>query len=259
MKLTNHWANFGVKLYYLIGFFYYVYAWFIIGGGLGVIASLVGSYTIGPNFWWFVAGACSLIALVIGLGISFANWRKRYKSVNSGLKILSSHSTYRILPNKKFEYRREVELSASIDGVDHFTHVFGWTGSGRINVVAENGYRAELSNDEKSTRNRLRVYFDRPRAKGERLTVAYKFEMDDPAGQARNFLRTSMHEKTRKLIIQVIFAEGNCPARCKETIYMSQAAEIPIYDEDILVAREQHSILWLINKPRLGYDYCISW
>jgi hypothetical protein len=255
----NRWATFGVHLYYLIGFFYYVYQWFIIGGGAGIVVSLVGGYFGGSHFWWGIAGLVSLAALIVGLSISFVNWRRRYQSVNSGLKILLSHTTYTILPNNHYKYRRVLDLVVSVHSVDHFTHFFGWTGRGPITASVDNGHTAEITDDDKSIKKRLCIYFDRPRAKGDKFKIAFEIELQDVDGTARNFLRTMMHEKVRTLIAEIAFSDQNCPESIKRAIYMSDVAEIPVYEEDILVSRGQTSISWTVKKPRLNYNYCISW
>lgn len=255
----SHWASIAVYLYYVVGLLYYVYSWFIIGGGLGVVTSLVGIYFSTFDFWWFVLGGLSLIALGLGLAVSFSNWRKRYRGINSGLKILSSHTVYTVMPNGQYRYWRELEVVAAIDGVDHFTHIFGWTGRGQILPAASNGHHPELTDDPMSTKMRLRIYFDRPRAKRDRFKIQYQMDMRDPDARARPFLRTTMHEKIRLLRSDVTFDGVECPSKYKQIIYMSDLAEIPVKEDDILVSRENNTLSWEIKKPRLGYNYCISW
>lgn len=262
MKSKSKWANSGVWLYYVIGFSYYVYQWFIIGGGVGLLASLVGGYFATGAFWPMIVGGIGLLSVVllaVGLGIAFSNWRKRYKNINAGVKILSSRTVYSLLPDNKYLYRRELDLLASIHSIDHFTHVFSWTGHGAIVPSVDNGCQFELVDDETSPKKKLRVYFDRPRAKGDQFKIAYQMEMTDTEGKARNFLRTTMHEKIRRMTNEVIFPENKCPVKYKRLIFMSDVAEIPIFEEEILLSREQYQISWHNEKPRLGYNYCISW
>lgn len=258
MKGTNHWANIGVRLYYIIGFFYYVYQWFIIAGGIAFLASLAGAYAFGAYFWWVFAAFVSLVLFAVGIAIWFSNWRKRYKGVNPGLKILSSHSVYKVLGDHNYEYHRELEVLASMHGVEHFTHAFRWTGDGELSVFA-NGNRAELTDDPKSLNKRLRVYFDRPRARGDRFKISYSLRMTDHGGDARRCLRTTIHEKVRTLTMEVSFRQEDCPATLKKGIYMSDISEIPVYEEEYSVGRGNNSISWTIRKPRFDYNYCISW
>jgi hypothetical protein len=253
------WSSIAVYLYYAIGLLYYIYSWFIIAGGVGVVASIAGIYFSKIDFWWFVFGGVSVLALGLGLAVSFSNWRRRYRGINSGLKILSSHTVYTLMANGQYRYWRELEVVAAIDGVDHFTHIFGWTGRGQILPAAFNGHHPELSDDPMSTKMRLRVYFDRPRAKRERFKIQYQMDMRDTDARARPFLRTNMHEKIRLLRSDVIFDGIECPSKYKRIIYMSDVAEIPVKEEEILVSRDDDTLKWEVIKPRLGYNYCISW
>jgi hypothetical protein len=255
----NRWASIGVRLYYLIGLLYYVYAWFIVAGGVGVVTSLIGIYFSRADFWWIVAGAAALGLLIAGLSISFSNWRKRYRGINPGLKIMKSRTVYTVLPHGQYRYWRELDLVASLDGVDHFTHVFGWTGQGDIHPSAANGSHPELADDPLSTKKRLRIYFDRPRAKRDQFRIQYQLDMRDLNACARPFLRTTMIEKIRLLESEVVFETEDCPEKYKRTIYMSDVAEIPVKEDEVLVTRGENSLTWTVKRPRLGYNYCISW
>jgi hypothetical protein len=258
-KRSSHWASWGVRIYYALGFSYYFYQWFLVGGGVG-LAITAASYVYGSGVFLVVtAAAVSVILIIIGLVIFILNVRKRYKGANPGLKLLSSRTTYRILPNHEFEYTRELEVAAAFDGVDHFTHSFGWSGEGEIRALAPNGYRAELIDDDRSTDKKLRVYFDRPHRKREKFKFHFTLAMTDTGNKARNFFRVTIHEKVRHLDCEVEFSADACPAKYKQAIYMSLASEIPVYEEELAIQREEHKILWPIPKPRFDYNYCITW
>lgn len=255
----NKWASWGAWLYYLVGFSYYVYSWFIIGGGLGFVTGLVGLYFSPIAILWTSVLGISALVLGLGLGVAFSNWRKRYRGINPGLKIMASRTVYTVLPNNEYRYWRELDVIASIDGIDHFTQLFGWTGSGQIFPAASNGHHPDLTDDPTSPKKRLRIYFERPRRKGERFKIEFQMHMTDPGGTARHFLRTTMHEKSRAMTQEVIFEVPDCPPSYKTAIFMSDVGEIPIFEESLLVSRGENSIKWEIKKPRLSYNYCISW
>lgn len=256
---ASHWATFGVRLYYFLGFSYYVYQWFLYAGGVGLIAAAF-AYALGsPALWLIVAVIASILSLIFGLTIFFLSVRKRYKSANPGLKILSSRTVYRILPSDTYIYDRELEVIAAFDGVDHFTHSFGWTGEGQVAASAGGGGRAELAIDNKSTRQKLRVYFDRPRRKRDQFKVAYRLEMQDAGKKARNFVRTTINEKTRLLDLEIEFPAEQCPDTYKLAIYMSDIAEIPVFEEVLPINRQDHKVKWTVHKPRFDYNYCVSW
>jgi hypothetical protein len=109
----SRWASWGVRLYYALGFSYYVYQWFLVGGGVGLLLS-IASYTYGSGILYTALIAGISIGLVaLGAVIFVVNLRKRYKGSNPGLKLLSSKTTYKILPDHNYEYVRELEVADS--------------------------------------------------------------------------------------------------------------------------------------------------
>lgn len=255
----NRWVTVGAHLYYWMGAAYYAYHWLIIAGGLGILATALGTYFLSWTGLWWAVGALSVVTLGAGLLVYFYNWRARYRNINAGLKIMVSHSVYTIMASGHYQYWRELTVVAATDGVDHFTHLFNWTGQGNILPSAPNGFHPELSDDPLSAKRRLRIYFDRPRRKGERFVVQYQMDMTDTGARARPFLRTTMHEKARRIVSEVRFEGTDCPERYTRSIFMSDVAEIPVHEEVITVNRGETSLAWEVKKPRLDYSYRISW
>ncbi|MGA8652765.1 MAG: hypothetical protein WB677_19500, partial [Xanthobacteraceae bacterium] len=81
-----------VRLYYLLGLSYYIYHWFLIGGGVGLLVAL-GTYSYGSAIIYTVVAAILSLAL-IALGTTIF---VGYKGSNPGLKLLSSRTVYRVL------------------------------------------------------------------------------------------------------------------------------------------------------------------
>ncbi|MGO9048343.1 MAG: hypothetical protein ACLQFW_15900 [Xanthobacteraceae bacterium] len=105
---ASKWASWGVRLYYLLGLSYYVYHWFLIGGGVGLLVAL-GTYSYGSAIIYTVVAAILSLALIaLGTTIFVANLRKRYKGSNPGLKLLSSRTVYRVLADGKYQYSRHL-------------------------------------------------------------------------------------------------------------------------------------------------------
>jgi hypothetical protein len=254
----SRWVSWGVRLYYALGFSYYIYQWILVGGGVGLLLS-AGTYVYGsPILYPAIAGVISLSLLIAGLIIFVVNLRKRYKGANPGLKLHSSKTTYRILPDHRYEYRRELEVEAAFDGVDHFIHVLGWSGGGTMVAAADFGHQVAVEDHERSNDRKLRLSFP-PQRKRAKFKLRYSLSMEDTERKARNFFRTNISEKVRLLTTEIEFPAAGCPPQYKTSIYMSMVAAIPVFEKEMPINRQDHKVIWEIRKPRFDYNYVITW
>lgn len=254
------WRALGMHAYYLLGATYYLYHWLIIAGVGGLTAAGIIQYAnANLKITITIIVAISALFLLSGIALLILNFRRRYRSANPGLKILSSESLYRVSSNTDYEYVRKITAMASLDGVNTFVHRFIWTGTGTIDVSTDTpGYSISLEDDNLTPRRKLVVRFDRSKRKREKFSFTYKFAMHDDAHTARNFLRTTIPEKVRHMQLRVSLPATICPAQFRRAMYMSSVSDIPVYEE--MVATDGNTMLeWKIRHPRLDYEYGLFW
>lgn len=239
---------------------YYLYKWVVLAGGITFVSS-VAVFPTFPRLSVTIA-PLSLIACVFGLRIWHHAFRRRYQGANPGLDIFDQEITFVVLGNNRYRTTRRIRAKALRDGIECFKHPFQWTGDQQPPVfVSEAGYQKNIvfETPENGISNLARVYFDRPSRKGEKIEIAYSFEVTDATRPAKPFFAITTNDWVKKkLEVNVRFFEGHSfTSYCKQ-IFISSASEIPIF-EQLGGLDERNSIQWVIKKPRPGFRYSIAW
>ena len=76
------WKSWAVRAYYFLGATYYLYQWLIYAGGVGLVTAAVTGFFSSYDNIAMVAGGLSAVALITGLVLLIATFRKRYRGSN---------------------------------------------------------------------------------------------------------------------------------------------------------------------------------
>lgn len=245
--------------YYALGACYYVYHWFLILGGAGLIGAFLLRDQTSPVVASIVA---SLSVCSVFLGISF--WRRRVgiqlRSNNPSLKIQRISIDYNYENPHNSDYVRTVDVVAG-HPTDHYRAKFKWSSDGQISGQPLTGAaKVDISDHSVSMFDFCRVEFIRPLGKGEALSFSYRLRLNGATKPIKRFLGHSVDSPTPVLVLRIKLPSNGEVTEYRKQLFLGPNSDMPLW-EDVARVNEpwKKELAWEIKNAKQGYYYRVSW
>lgn len=268
MSADTRWHSVVANLHHTLGILYYSYEWLAIAAGGGFAVSAASLLAGHRNS----AVLALLLLSLAGLAIAAYFWLRgsvrRHQARNPSLKLLTLEETLIIPPEGDVQYKIERTIRARVlhDGTDHYEAGFNWTGTPRDGLACEvrspPGWHASLVAEPHSSGHVCRIYFDRPRRRGDEITFTYGLTLPDYAHTFRPFLALMVNDWiSEHLTLRVIFRRRPVPKHYKRQILLSSASQLPVHEEEQSTRPQGDATeaYWRVRKPRPSYRYRVIW
>lgn len=197
-----------------------------------------------------------------------------------GFKIISDKMTYEIVNKTRFKLAFNTKIQAEIDHV--FIYPFGhrWSGKGEestpkligsglqlLGVVqgaseyddkAIVGPYIERLTSEEDWRYWMAA-LEKPLYKGETADIRYAQSFVDEASSARQYINYFVRTPMKRLELNVKFPNGSIPKTVKLSYYKRNDMRHAYEADGLVFDPDRQWVTWVINKPKKGYCYNISW
>lgn len=258
-KAHGKWTSWLSRFYYISGSIYYGYHWFLILGGVSVVASGILGYLKEWPVW-------SGILLVLGLagitaGISF--WRRlakfRLQSHNPGLNLKKVVIDYSFKDATNCDYTRGV-IADVIFPTEYYEARFHWSGQGAAHGKALKGaVKVEIYDHQSSVDNVCRVHFGDTLPKGTTHHFIYQLELRNAPKPIRPFLGHTVDAAMDELVLRVYLLPNHGIKQYKRQFFISCDSNLHLWEDVIPIENPGNNLLdWTIPKPG-NYYYRISW
>jgi hypothetical protein len=255
--MHGKWHSFGARIYYTLGILYYTYQWLFLTGLIGTIILPIAFY----NYYWttFLVAQPSIAFIIISIFFWLRKNKYQLQSANPNLYIVIAEINYELLGNEDYAYSRKLLVRALQHGVDHYEHKFRWTGEGKISVnYCNTDYKINIFPQSFGINEVCRIDFERPLRRKETREIYYKLSLKDDKKSARTFLAHTIYDNTDKVILRVKFSSIPSKDLYKKQMFMSGVTDCPVWEEIVQFSGSSEAT-WVIEKPRPGYRYQISW
>ena len=179
---------------------------------------------------------------------------------NPWIYIESRHVTVKVDSPEKIIYSTKLVLKILNHDVSRLNWRMGWSGEGAIEVDVKNkGFQPEIEPSPYDISKILRIYFDRPFNKGEKLELNFDIVTEATVPAKPFYSLTFFDSRTPKDVIITVTFSGSVVAHSfQKAIYASDIAAWPMIPPEPAQLDEHKSVTWRV-PPVYGKRCCISW
>jgi hypothetical protein len=259
MKAHGKWTGFVARFYYATGSIYYAYHWFLILGGVGLLASGVMGYLRIPIF---TAVSLTSALFLIALGIAFARRiaKVRLSSHNPALKILSIKIDYRLTSVASSEYVREIQAQVLFP-VESYESQFHWTGQGHTVGNAIKGVTSvDILDHSGSSDDICRVHFGEVLPAGKLYDFIYGISCSDASRPVRPFMGHTVDSPLKELSLCVRLLPDHQVRSYKRQIFLNSKSNLHLWEEIVTIENPNcNELNWVVPHPQHNLYYRLSW
>jgi hypothetical protein len=257
--MHGRWISSAARVYYFAGALYYLYKWLWITASGGLAFSVL-AYVLHLPYVAYSIAPLSLVVLLWSVVLAAKKKTIRLQSHNPGLREISLESIYTTLGGNQYSYSRRAVVRALYDGVDHYQHKINWSGVADVATITptmEAPHRTTVSRVRNSPHLLCRVDLERPLKKGEERDFTFLINLTDVAGIAQLFLGHISYCPIANVILRIRLEPNSNILAYKRQLLASPTADIPVFEERVVLHSTSTELSWDIDRPRLGYLYRI--
>lgn len=255
------WASTTAYVSHILMGSFYLYHWLNILGIGAFVSSLGIGYLFSPTML-IVGGPLGIVILISGLVIGrYAKRLRKYQARNPDFDIQNLEITYSILSATKYVVGRKVLATVLHDSIAEYKQGLTWTGlETPVPMLERSKQQIEIAPRTHGPNLECKAKLEPLPTKGSSVEIIYWLDLPDPTQLAQQHYAITIHDWVRKtLMIRITFEQGVNIDQFRKKIFMSPAAQTPVWQEDVLPAFGSREILWTVKRPRPNHRYCISW
>jgi hypothetical protein len=258
MKDHGKWSSNLSLLYYITGFVYHLYQWFLILGGVSFIAGGISSYFKEPILTGLFV-SLGLAGCVLGLSFGRRLVKLRHQSHNPAIHLQKTVINYDFIDPTSVDFLEDVTAKI-VFPVEYYEIKFNWSGLGKVTgEPVKNVLSVEVSDHQTSVDNICRVHFSETLPTKQIHHFIYKLHFSNATKPIRHFLGRTVYATMAELTLRVKLLPNHGFTQYKRQFFISCDSNLHLWEQIVSIDNPQEQLLeWTIPNPQ-NYYYRISW